>query len=130
MYLLIAGNKDASLDWSVLCQQTCDYLEDIEADDYLHCDVCYCVDGDTGRVVRDYKVPSWENRNSADSQQAIKLIAERLSSCSMNTNMSVLREIEEYAKSKGVPFCADLHCQFVKNFNDEYPYWDSSSAQC
>lgn len=133
MYLLIAGNKDASLDWSVICQSASDYMDDIEykAKEFLHCDFCYAIDGDNGKIERDFKLPTWDNRATANVKEATKLIARRLADITPgNTNMDAYAEIEKYAKEKGIPFSAEVHCNFLRNFNEDNPNWDSSSNNC
>lgn len=131
MYLLIAGDKNDSLDWSVICLQTEEYLEDLNEENYTHLDFCYAVDGDTGKVAKNYKVPTWENRHNATAEEAIKIITSRLNCLDYrNPDKGQLEMIEMYAKEKGVPFSAAVHTQFMSDFCNENPQWDSSSAYC
>lgn len=137
MYMLIAGNNNDPFNFSAMCRYKSYEMSDVEefVDDnehFLNMGICIVLDGEEGKVCRDYKVVDWKNRDNAKTvEEAAKVIANQLSELDIrNPNENSLREIEDYAKSKGVPFSATVHTQFLKNFVEENPMWDSSSAYC
>lgn len=137
MYMLISGNRDASLDWSVICQQTSSYKEDINPVPHLGNDFCYLIDGD-GDLIQDYKVEapalSWNTRSHcSDATQAETLIEDRLGcfdAFAYNSEEQI-REIETFANEQGVAFNANLYIKLMDNVKDRSEeHWDSSSAHC
>lgn len=75
---------------------------------------------------------TWEKRDEAvaDSEDAMFLLSIRMTEGFGQFDEKELEEMEAFSKKWKVPFSAELFGRFDNMFNEQYPYWNSSSAQC
>ena len=87
---------------------------------------------DQGRFHRVYDT-SWSDKEKVGSkEEAIRLVASRISSLMMRYKPSdeQLDELHSFATKHGVPYSPEVHRAFVHEFDVQHPLWMSSSAYC
>lgn len=81
--------------------------------------------------IKNIKLPSWDNRSTASSQEeAIKYLASLMSDNFPDMDEKIRKEAKEFAEEWNIPFSYDLHNAYAKAFQIDYPAWNSSSKYC